>query len=286
MDEKNHFDLIFCVLACAKNEKYINRLKNFIEKYGYKWKNFNFKIKIVFLVEDEQKPSFINDDFIWYNCPNTPLGLRIINYIKNLKLETKWIMQVDDDSSTDLDKTLELLNQFYDCEDSMVLMGGRNTDLEMGLQFVLRKMKINNFFFDSADVTKFNYVPYFIHAWEPSIFSQKAIKKIKEWDKLEEFEDLCHFYKPVFSDQAPYVLAKIIKIPIVECLFLSPFNSYDEYSAINANGRFSHIHYVLEKDSGYLNLISLLEKSEVIEKNRKIYTNFGLMIKYLKEEDS
>ena len=51
-------------------------------------------------------------------------------------------MQVDDDSSTDIDKTFEILNQYYDFNDPMMLMGGRNTDLESGQQRIIKSMKI------------------------------------------------------------------------------------------------------------------------------------------------
>lgn len=269
----NKFNLIFCVVVCVKKPKYEERLKHFINLYGYKWKNKNLNIKIVFLAEDEPKPSFVGEEYVWHNSPNLSMGLRFINYIKDLKLETDWIMQVDDDSSTDLDKTVELLDQFYDPKDSMILMGGRNTDLEMGVQYVLRQIGLKNFFFASEDVSKFNHVPYFIHAWEPSIFSKKAIEKIKEWKDFEKFKELCALAKPVFTDQTPYAISKLIKIPAVECLFLSPFFSFDEYSGVNKNGRFSHIHYVVEQDSNYSKLINLLklENYQNSEEAKNVY---------------
>lgn len=260
----NNFDFVLCVLACAKNDKYKNRIKNFINEYGFKLINNDLKIKIVFLAEDEPRPDFIPNNFDWENFPDTPLSLRLINYIKRTDLNTQWLMQVDDDSSTDIDKTVEFLNYSYDFNDNMLLMGGRNTDLEMGLQIILRKMNIQNFLFNSLNITQFETKPYFIHAWEPSIFSKKALLNIKNYPRLEEFDALCRLYKPIFSDQAPYVLARLAKIPIVECLFLSSFNSVHEYTGINSEGRFSHIHYVIEGTSEYQKLISLMKNEKNI----------------------
>lgn len=266
--DKVNYDLIFCVLACAKKDKYKNRLKKFISEYGYKWKNKDLNIKIVFLVEDEPRPDFLPEEYGWHNSYESPIGLRLINYIKTINFDFKWLMQVDDDSSTDLDKTLELLDQFYESKDAMILMGGRNTDLESGLQLIIRKMDVKNFFFEANDASKFNTTPYFIHAWEPSILSKEAVKKIKQWREMEEFINLCKYYKPTFSDQLPYVIARLVKIPIVECLFLSPFNSLYEYSGVNKNGRYSHIHYVVEGSKDYETLINFLRNSNSFESQK------------------
>ena len=243
--------ITLCVLACAKNEKYRKRLEDFVDSYGFKKSNPDVSAKIVFLVEDEPKPEFLDDSFGWFNCPGLPLSMRFVKYISEVKCDTDWTMQVDDDSSTDLDKTAELLEQYYDPKDPVVLMGGRNTDLEGALQSTLRIMKVPNFLFESNNISSFDTTPYFIHAWEPSIISKSAMEKIKSWDRLEEFMDICINRKPVFSDQAPYVAARLAKVPIAECLFLSPFCKSHDYSAINPKGRFSHIHYVTDKWNEY-----------------------------------
>jgi hypothetical protein len=245
------FDIVLCVLACAKNEKYKKRLKEFTESYGYKAQNKGIKLKIVFLVEDEPKPDFLDESFGWYNCPGIPLSCRLLKFIKDEPVDSRWTMQVDDDSSTDIDKTMELLDQYYDSGDCVLLMGGRNTDLELSQQNIMRIMNVKNFFFGTKDINKFDTTPYFIHAWEPSIFSAPAVERIKRWERIEEFYGHCARYRPIFGDQVPYVAAKMSKVPIVECLFMSPFCKSEEYSAVVPNGRFSHIHYVTEKWSGY-----------------------------------
>jgi hypothetical protein len=237
-------------LACAKNEKYATRLKDFIGSYGFK-NNSDVDVNFVFLVEDEDRPSFLPTNYIWHNCFETPMSCRLLRYIKEVDIKSKWVMQVDDDSSTDLDKTYEFLVQFYNHEDPMILMGGRNTDLEMTQQKILRLMCINNFLFKSKDISKFDTHPYFVHAWEPSIISQKGIERIKQWNRLEEYFDLCLKNRPTFGDQTPYVAAKLSKVPIVECSFMSPFNKHQDYTALNPDGRFSHIHYVTDKWEGF-----------------------------------
>jgi hypothetical protein len=246
-------DITFCVLACAKNEKYSARLQDFLNSYGFKNTNKELKVKFVFLVEDEDKPDFISEDFVWYNCPKIPLSCRFLKYLRDSEIDSRWIMQVDDDSSTDIDKTCELLYQFYNHQDSMMLMGGRNTDLESAQQKIVKIMGVNNFFFGSENISKFDTHPYFIHAWEPTIVSNRAVEIIKKWNRLDEYFDLCLRHVPTFGDQTPYVAAKLSKVPIVECSFMSPFNKHMEYSAINLNGRYSHIHYVTDKWEGFDN---------------------------------
>ncbi len=250
-----------CILACAKNEKYLKRLKEFLDHYGFK--NTNGHARIAFLVEDEPRPDFVPEEYAWHNFPGAPLSCRFIKYLKDFEDESDWIMQVDDDSSTDLDKTFELLNRFYDHQDSMMLMGGRNTDLEMSQQNIIKIMECDDFFFGSSNISKFDTHPYFVHAWEPTIVSNRAVKTIKAWSRLDEYVDLCLKHRPIFGDQTPYVVAKLARIPIVECCFISPFNKHTEYSAVNPNGRYSHIHYVTDKWEGFENF----KKSMVAAKN-------------------
>ena len=45
-----------------------------------------------------------------------------------------------------------MLNESYNSDDAIMLMGGRNTDLESAQQRILRSMKIDNFFFESSDI--------------------------------------------------------------------------------------------------------------------------------------
>jgi hypothetical protein len=240
-----------CVIASTVTEKYAKRLYNFINYYGFKNINNKENTKITFLVEGEPRPDFIPQECEWFNYPNLPISLRFIYYLINNWNPASWTMQVDDDSSTDIDKTIELLNQFYDSDDSMILMGGRNTDLEYGLQHLVREMNEPNILFDNPNICIFRDVPYFVHAWEPSILSQKAVNKIKNYRKLDLFLELSLKYRPVFTDQSIYLLSKLAKVPIVEAMFLCPYDRPAEYSAINPNGRYSHIHYVKEELPSY-----------------------------------
>lgn len=263
------YDFTICTLACTKQKKYADRLKDYIDFYGFRFNNKSLKIKFVFLVEDESRPDFLHKEHIWYNCPGLPMSMRWAKYLKDEHVDSKWIMQVDDDSSTDIDKTVEILNQYYDHQDSMLLMGGRNTDLELGQQNILKSMKIENIFFESNDISKFEGIPYFVHAWEPSIISYSGMHKMKKWDRLNEYFSLCKNIRPTFGDQTPYVIAKLSKIPIVEASFLCPFNWANMYSAINKQGRYSHIHYVTDKWNFFTNFKIAMKNNLTFENEKE-----------------
>jgi len=278
--------LNLCVIASTKSNKYTQRLKNFINLYGIKNLNYKKNVKICFLVEDEPRPEFLNPEFEWYNYPNLPMSLRLIYYLINNWSPSVWTMQVDDDSSTDIDKTIEFLNQFYDHDDSMILMGGRNTDLEYGLQSLIKEMAEPNILFGNPNICVFKDIPYFVHAWEPSILSNKAVNKIREYNKKDLFLQLALKYSPVFTDQSIYLLSKLAKVPIVEATFLCPYDRPHEYSAINPNGRYSHIHYIKEESPNYNMIVDSMKNHHSVEKdNLNVINNLNIIdnMKYVFE---
>ena len=228
------YQLTLCILACTKKQKYYDRLKDYVSSYGYILKNNEIKVEFVYLVEDEEKPTFLRSTDVWFNCPNIPMSTRFMKYIKECNNHSDWVMQVDDDSSTDIDTTLRLLNKEYEKETPLILMGGCNTDIELALQTVLKSMGLGP-------------MNHFKHAWEPTVLTRSAIDIIKKWKRLDEFINLCIEHKPVFSDQPPYVLARLVGIPSFQAKFLHSFADAHLYSGISKQSIYSHIHYVTEK---------------------------------------
>jgi hypothetical protein len=263
--KNNISDLTLCVLASVSKEKYEKRLKEYLDSYGIKAGKRLFNI--VLLVDQEEKPDYIPEHIEWFNSPGLPVSLRFTNFLINREIKSRWVMQVDDDSCTDIDKTVELLDQFYDFTDSMILMGGRNTDCETSLQHVITKMGTKNILYTN-NISEFEKIPYFVHAWEPSILSKKAIEKLKCYNGINKFFDICKETKPVFGDQVPYVLCKLARVPIVECSFLSPFELIHEYSGLNRNGRFSHIHYFTDKMPNF-DIYKKLLKNDILFESAK-----------------
>lgn len=281
-------DLILCVLATTKN----NRLPQFL-RIGYK-KSTKYKTKIVYLINNEEKPSYLDGE--WFNCPNHSHATRLAYYFSKTKDESRWFMQVDDDSCTDLEKTVDLLDYFYDHKDPVMLTGSssyfptvpRYIDrtpkmetlfshtIDPKLQEVLKKMQIENLFVETSDLNNFEVIPRLCHGWEHNAFSSKAVDKIKNYKRLQEYIDTCLECKPEFSDEVPFLLSRIAKIPISQCYFFTPLPEVEEYSGINKTGRFTHIHHMAEP----LDLIFHLEN---IVENELVFENKKQVCKYLEK---
>lgn len=276
------YDLIFCVLATTKN----NRLSQFA-RIGYKKSN-KYKIKIIYLVNNENKPEFLEGE--WFNCPNHSHSTRLAHYFSKTADESRWFMQVDDDSCTDLDKTIDLLDYFYDDQDPVMLTGSssyfpivpRYIDrtpkmetlflhtIDPKLQQVLKKMQIENLFVETNDLNNFEFVPRLCHGWEHNVFSFAGVKKIKKYNRLEEYIKHCLECKPEFSDEVPFLLSKIAKIPISQCYFLTPLPELEEYTGINKNGRFTHIHHMAEPLDLIFHLENIIENKFTFENKKQV----------------
>jgi hypothetical protein len=215
------------------------------------------------LADFDDKPHFVGEDIEWINVAqdkdgfNLPLSLRFLYYLKNYWTPARWTMQVDDDSSTDIDKTIEILDQFYDSEDGLIFTTGRCTDIERPLQEVIREMDISNFTFGNTNISIYkNHIPYIIHSWEALILSKKGVSNIINYSEYDRFWSLCRHYKPGFSDQTIFAIAKFAKVAIVESSFLCPFDNYQEFSLINPNGKYTHIHYILDHSPSYSKIVN------------------------------
>lgn len=272
------YDFILAVLASSKQEKFLKRIKNFIEIYGLKFTNHNnISFKLLFLA-DGPEPDFIkslcsNYDYEWLNYGNdTPVSLRFLNYIYKNPINYKWIFQVDDDSSTDIDRTYELLSDFYDYNDPICLICGRTGDMCIKQQIILRDMKIRNIFFGRSNLNDHQGPPMFIHSWEATLYSMNAVQKIKLCNRTEQYLKLIHKHRVPLTDNGASVLAKICKVPIVESTFFNNFNDiYEDYSAINAKGRLTHIHYVIDSWKNYKDFLTKMQEN----KDKVFKTDFG-----------
>lgn len=271
-------NITLCVLASAANQKYTKRLLNFVQNFGYKHTNKNINLKVVFLVSNEDKPNFIDNKYHWYNCGDIDFSLRFLHYLINENIESDWIMQVDDDSSTDIDKTCEILHQYYNHDDCMAITCGNQHDIDVNLQNVVRHMGVNNFFFNSNNVNEYDRIPYVSHAWEASILSKTACDRLRNWEDMVDFLDKCKQHKPKFSDQIPYIAIKLAKIPICQGTFMTPMFKFRDFSALNKTGRYSHIHYVINESKYYSNFNKKMRKvkdGDYIMKNENLWNFYA-----------
>lgn len=284
------YDLILCVIATAKS----TRLQSF-QKIGFK-DSGRYRTKIVYLSDTEDRPDCVTRGE-WLDCSaatGTGYTSRFVHYLKETSDEAKWFFQVDDDSCTDFDKTIELLEYFYDHDDPVALTGSFSFHLAMPryldqseddepcfsynispkMQAILKDMEIENLFMGRDNLNYARIMPLMTRGWEHSVFSRAAVKKIKKYGRLQEYVSRCTAADPEFSDQVPFVLARLAKVPIAPCFFLTPTPSIEEYTAINKTGRFSHIHHICEPWGQLKNFEQVIEDGIIFENSGQIEAYF------------
>lgn len=271
--------MTICVLTSSS--KRISKLIQFLE-IGLNVSQ-KYKTKIVYLVdENDDKPGIVNDD---WKKTNGPISCRFISYLLSNKDESRWFLQVDDDSCTDIDKTIELIDYFYDYQDPVMIHGSclyfingkthATLHMDENLQKIIKEdMDISNMFLGTDDINEFELMPRFKHSWEHSLVSSAGVHKLKSCRKIfdllnfsaKRFIDQAKTGKQGIADQIPYVAAKLAKIPIDENFIFCPLPIASEYTAINKRGRYTHIHHVLE-------LWDELDNFKKIIKNKQIFEN-------------
>ena len=138
------YDFVLAVLACAK-QKYLDRLISFVKDYGYKFTNkSHINFKIVFLAGETEPheallKQLIDIEYDWQYMPDMTVANRFLTYIYTNPVDYKWIFQVDDDSSTDIDRTYEILEDFYNHTDPIMFVSSRTTDLCIIQQLIFHR---------------------------------------------------------------------------------------------------------------------------------------------------
>jgi hypothetical protein len=233
---------------------------------------------VVYLVgQDDEKPAFVYDEWLRIDGP---VSCRFLSYlVYHYEKDSRWIMQVDDDSCTDIDRTLEIIDSFYESRDPVVLMGSYvyvihdrlhlSYNMDDCLQEALKRLDIENMFLGTSNINEFEIIPRFKHSWEQSMVSSGAAERIKESKKTREFLDLCLEVKPQYGDQVPYVAAKIAKVPVDECFIFCPLPIASEYTAINKKGRYTHIHHVLNFWDEFNNFKNALQNGIQFENKKE-----------------
>jgi hypothetical protein len=273
------YDFVLAVLACAK-QKYLDRLISFVKDYGYKFTNkSHINFKIVFLAGETEPheaslKQLIDIEYDWQYMPDMTVANRFLTYIYTNPVDYKWIFQVDDDSSTDIDRTYEILEDFYNHTDPIMFVSSRTTDLCIIQQLILREMGIKNVFFGKKNIDDYQNPPMIVHSHEASLLSGEAVVRMKLCKKTLDYLLLSHKYGVYWTDNGVGVLSKICKIPVVESTFSDSWvdenKAMKEYSAIKEDGRLTHIHPILNTQVFYNQFIDIFQKN----KNIIFKTNF------------
>ena len=275
------YDITFICMFSFKTEKHINMAQAF-SNFGLLNISGKYRVKLKALVyrdnlEDFNKLKFDPAlDLEVVLSDKDGISGKIYNFYKDnfcdLGLgESRWYMQVDDDSHTDVDGLVSILDKYYDSSDP-VLLTSANLSSE-------RHRKANYFLSPEEKMERsFNRFFYYNsslegHTWEVYIFSsggyKKILKKIPAKDLGEYFVSLIH--RPSSSDEWLEPLSHKSRVPrVIASFIISPGNFIEDFS-ING-GQFFHIHYA--NDATFSNIFSrdYLEKN-ILEKDLELVFN-------------
>ena len=249
------YDLMITCMFSFSQEKYIKALENFF-KYGL-LNIKNRRIILNVLIAEKDYDNFLKYkppcDFKVFTFKNDNVSEKIYTFYKEnmdyISQSTRWHIQVDDDSSTDIDGLITKLDQIYDPSIPIHMICGALNDLNRTVKNMLIEY---NFPIQEVDGL-FQFTPnHWRHEWEFSIQSNSFFKKIKD---STFFNDILYTLSQtkMFSDHGLSLLALLNKIPIVSCRFAHYANILENFS-LNG-GRYYHIHYL--NDPNYKNILNL-----------------------------
>lgn len=277
------FDISFLCMFSFSEEKHVKAAENF-SKFGLlNLKNSKVELNALVLEEDSDKFKEILSNFdsninikIWHAKSNS-IQEKIHTYLQDnfvdLTSERKWVMQVDDDSSTDVSNLLNLLNFYYDCTDPVILTSCKvyhdNSNKEESIRLFRKYLKRPDdhltMFFDKKFTQRLSG-----NTWETGIISHGGLNKIyKTINTTSFFDDFKKIRLSSSGDRWFDFLGYLCKIPTIISPFLSHFNFIDNFS-LNGGG-VCHIHYL--KDKCYES-ISLLEYVNNNFLNKKIKIHY------------
>lgn len=189
------------------------------------------------------------------------------NYVKNIfsfylnknpeKIESRWIIKLDDDSSTDVDGLVSRLDEFYDCEKDYYLAASLNGEIGDEIYVIneyLDLIKSYRSCFSNFKSNAFNkndkIESYLNHEIECCVISKSALKKILE---NKESIDFLKFRTQIseehgygVTDCALAYASSLAKIYPIDCPFLTHHAFLHEYSAVKPNGLRNHIHLLAD----------------------------------------
>lgn len=246
--------MITCMFSLSQ-EKYVKAIENFI-KYGLLNIN-NRKIVLNVLIAEKDYDSFIQlkfpCEFRIFTFKNDVVSEKIYNFYKYnadyIAELARWHIQVDDDSSTDIDGLITKLDQIYDASIPIHMICGNLSDLDHTVKNLLIKYN-----FPVQELSKpLRFTPnYWKHEWEFSAQSNAFFKKVSKSLLFDDVLDTLSKTK-IFSDHGLSLLALLNKIPLTTCTFAHYSNILENFS-LNG-GRYYHVHYL--NDLNYKNIINL-----------------------------
>ena len=251
------YDLSITSMFSFKKEKHIKMAENF-SKFGI-LNIQNKKVCLNALIHKKDRERFESLHFDYdvniVEFENDNISEKIhgfyFSHIKNMSQNTRWHMQVDDDSSTDANGLITMLDNMYDYTIPMTMLAANLNDVWYGIEEFFQD---NNFFKKISDNSRTIFAPnLWIHDWESSIQSMGGLQRIAASEKCYALFKLLSERDGMPGDHCMAAASLISKIPVFVCKFIHFGNVIDDFS-LNG-GNFYHIHYL--NDESYKKLLNI-----------------------------
>jgi len=253
-----HFDICFIVGACTKG-KYLTRLQNFLE-YGFLNCSARICVDLLFNTEDDlaglgtpkqgDNPKITCRPLRYDTGKITGTSQNTVKFCKYLMQraypKARWYIRVDDDSVTDVDHLLRLLDGQFRADDHHFLIADRLNDMDNPIVLALKYLNIDITGYGVDPNNGSGAFPLFTHEWEFGCFSANTFHEAMDNPDVNKILDFVS-KRGGNTDQITSLMARIIKVHPVQFPWATPHASIAEFSGVVPVGaRFAHIHYCAE----------------------------------------
>jgi hypothetical protein len=238
------YDIEFILPACAKPQRFLDRLNAF-KRYGL-LNIGDYKVNVVILSGKQNIPNVLDNwpcdvEIVGHPKNNHPAP-KIYQYYADLEPghgeRARWFFKLDDDSITDVGNLVKQLDEDYDHTVPYYLVVDVCTDLWGPYTDILVRMNIKDKIFPETNHGKWTY----IHEWEGCITSSKAMEMIANCELGKEYLAECAKIPGGWGDHAVAVAAVLAKVHPQDASFLTKDPAVEELSTFG--GRHHHIHYI------------------------------------------
>ena len=165
----------------------------------------------------------------------------LISEISPQDLKSRWVMKLDDDSSTDVGGLIKNLDEFYDHNKDFYLGAECPSDIQWTDEYyVLEKIEMGKYR---------RIINHLRHEIECCVISASAMRTILSNEMSVDFLKKRSCLDGGLTDIPLGIAAAMAKVYPIECPFLSHRPLLSDFSA-TSKGRFNHIHMISRDEVG------------------------------------
>lgn len=191
---------------------------------------------------------------------------KITHYYTQVSVEeimsARWHAKFDDDTSTDINKLLELLDDELDYTDKSYLVTELRREVEKIEDVILTDMGYGRWVTNDR----------IIHEWEGCIASQGAMLAVQKNKEAQTYLKRRMEMRGGYGDQPVAIAMRFCKILPINPLYLSVWAKPSEFTLFG--GQYTHIHFFLNRGEGNNRNMdffkAVIDKKEIKEISSKL----------------